>query len=49
MKFTRLFSALLALAFMAACGGVSPTGVDDECDPEVTEDCAFGGTMGSGG
>lgn len=49
MKFTRFLSAILALAFMSACGGISPTGVDegDECD-EREEECE-GGMVGSGG
>lgn len=51
MKYTRFLAALLAFAFLGACGPVSPTGVeDDECDPEETEcDEQFGGMIGSGG
>jgi hypothetical protein len=48
MKFTRFLSAILALAFMSACGGISPTGVDDDDCDEREEECE-GGMVGSDG
>jgi len=47
MRKLRFLTAMFSILVLAACGGISPTGVDDPCEDPDQEEACLAGTIGS--